>query len=250
MKCSQCGYQTENYALAAVCALCGASVPGLLEKGSAVRRNDKPSNAVDPLKSYAQAIYESFARPGVFFSGSGLRASSKQALVYGMVMGSIGTLLAIGISALFPSSLSLFPSENGIYRNATRYTPVILILTPLILIFQYYVSAAYVQAMLKISGSKPKPFATTFKTLCYAGGAQIFEWIPFIGPFLSFIAWIYLTISGLHVVHGISRVRAAGALLLPIVLLFVLLVIILIIGFAAVAMVGGSQPDMWKFLHH
>jgi hypothetical protein len=255
MKCPHCGYQTDNYALTAVCALCGASFAdvsftGSLEKGSAISRSGKPSTVAAPLKWHAQTLYESFARPDVFFSGPGARGSSKQALVYGLVMGSIGTLLAVGISAILPSSLSSFFNENGIYHHVTRYTPAVLILTPLILIFQYYLSAAYVQVMLKISGSKPKPFAMTFKTVCYAGGAQIFEWIPFIGPFLSFIAWIYLTISGLHAVHGISRVRAASALLLPMVLLLVLLVIILIGGLAVVAMVGGSQPDIWKFFHH
>ncbi len=254
MKCPHCGYQTDDYAITTICTLCGVGFAtggftGLPEKGSAPRRNVKPSSAAAPLNSYARIFYESFTRPGVFFSGPGARVSSNQALVYGLVMGSVGTLLTIGVTAIFPSSISSLLNENGLYRHATRYTPVVLMLTPFILIVQFYVSAAYVQAMLKISGSKPKPFATTFTTLCYAGGAQIFEWIPLIGPFLSFIAWIYLAIAGLHAVHGISRVRTATALLLPIVLLVVLLTFVLIIGLAGIAIVGGSRPDLWKFLH-
>ncbi len=256
MKCPQCGHQTIDYAIGGVCALCGASALGTVSgdagfpgkgtkpvgKGSA----DSPEIA---LKSYFRVLYDSFARPGVFFAGIGTRVLPQQAILYGLVMGSLGILLTLAAAALLPRSAASIFDENGLYRNATRYTPAILIMTPFILLVQYLIVAAYVQLMLKISGSKPKPFGRTFRTMCFAGGAQIFTCIPAIGPVLSFIAWMYLAIAGLHAVHGISRARAAGALLLPLVLIFIMLVVLVIIIAAAIAMAGGSQPDIMKFFH-
>jgi hypothetical protein len=254
MKCSHCGFQTNDYALAAACPLCGACAAGTDPAGYPGKNRAAPPEGSScspdmPLTSYVQALYDSIVRPEVFFSRIGTREPSHRALVYGLVMGSIGTLLAVGISALLPWSVASLFGDSGLYGHADRAAPAVLILSPLILVMQYGIGAAYVQLMLKISGSRPKPLALTFQTLCYAGGARIFEWIPVIGPFLSLIAWIYLTITGLHVVHGISRARAAAALLLPLVVVSVLLALILIIVVAAITMVGGAQPDLLKFLH-
>ncbi len=256
MKCPQCGHQTNEYSIAGVCALCGASAMGIVSGEAGLFRKDSQpggKNSADspeiPLKSYFRVLYDSFARPDAFFAGIGTRVVPQQAILYGLVMGSLGILFTLGLSAVLPPTVSSIFDENGLYRNATRYTPAILILTPFLLIVQFLIEAAYVQLMLKISGSKPRPFGRTFRIMCFAGGAQIFTCIPAIGPVLSFIAWIYLAIAGLRAVHGISRARAAGALLLPLVLIFIFLVVIIIIIVAAIAMVGGSQPDIMKFFH-
>jgi hypothetical protein len=254
MHCPQCGYQTDDYALSTSCALCGSGFAGTGSvdsqgKRTAAGRNRSLPPGSGQFKPLLRAFSDSVGRPSSFFSGLATRISSWQALIYGLVTGSIGMLLAAGSTAIFPPEISPLIGGNGMYRHATRYTHVILVLSPAILTLQYLLSSAYIQVMLKITGSRPKPFATTFKTLCYTGGSHLLEWIPVAGPLFAFSAWMYLAINGLHVVHGISRVRAATAILLPIVLLFVLLALMLVIAFAGVAMVGGSQPDFLKFLH-
>jgi hypothetical protein len=82
-----------------------------------------------------------------------------------------------------------------------------------------FIGAGIVHLMLMLLGGQNFPFETTFRTVCYAAGsAQPIGAIPFCGGIIAGLWSLYATIVGLSKTQEISTGKAAGAVLIPIVL--------------------------------
>ena len=209
MRCQRCGHESQDRSLSACCPLCGqpleTTVRGGFQSGAAT------AGAVDdsPFTFILQAVCLSFMRPRIFFSSLPATVSTGRAIVYALVTGCIASILSIAAETFFPISLG-WPFSSGNALASPLWQAARLILTPMALLVGIFFTAVLVQLSLKIMQSRPKPFSVTFRTLCFTQGAALLQWVPFIGPLLSLIAWVYLAIAGLHTVHGISRLRALG----------------------------------------
>ena len=142
----------------------------LRDRGRHQRRHDsvagRHSNAVgvtgpdaaDKLDSLRATLYCSFVNPGRLFASMRPEAPVRQALLYGLAVGSVAAVLSMMSMALFPTSVpSLLADDSG------RAGTVALIFAPLSIIIQFLLASFYAHAMLKISRSKPKRFPATFK---------------------------------------------------------------------------------------
>lgn len=77
-----------------------------------------------------------------------------------------------------------------------------IVLMPLILLVGIFVSSALLHGALMIVGGAKKPFETTLRALCYAGGAtSVIQMIPLCGGWISTIAWIFYSAMALKEAH-------------------------------------------------
>lgn len=209
MKCSRCGFTfdtTQNF-----CSLCGTISDRELPQKSLQSVAWESSSAKDyPLRAFLDTIQESFFKADHFFTKI-QNSSSKSALLYGILCGSIGVVSTFLWSFFLPDSykqLSATETANN------------LIFTPLILILQILLTTAYLHFMLLIFRSRKAPIAATFRICCYSLGAWILNAIPAIGPLLAIIMWFYLVITGIHQIHHISKLKALAAMIFPLLLIF------------------------------
>ncbi len=104
-----------------------------------------------------------------------------------------------------------------------------------------FVSAAVLHAFAYIFGARGG-YGQTYKTTIYGGTpAVLLGWIPFIGFIFSFWS-IYLYIKGLSTLHGISMGRAAGAVILPLIIVVVLIMAVMI--WTVVSMMPPFGPSL------
>lgn len=247
MKCSRCGFESNGYALISNCSVCGFS--GSTGRSSVSNINDivpweTESADKSPLRALAVTFQNSFFSSKRFFSTIAGNPAVIPALVYGMVFGSIG-MCADAFWKSFPSlSLDLFFPDSGIIGGSSEVvSPAKLIAAPIILFASIFISTLYVHSLLFITRSLKKPFLFTFKTMCYAGSAMVFELFPVIGPLLTFIAMTYLTVTGIHSVQEISIRRTVLVLLMPILLLTIAVAIIGSIVVLVSGFISGAQID-------
>lgn len=197
-----------------------------------------------PLKAIAYTLVRSFSRHERFFAAASHRAEWYSALVYGLLMGSAGTLATVFWEFVSPVSISDMLETDGILSgSAYSFSPPMLILTPIVLLIQICAVTFYCQSMLWMTGSRKRPLRATFKTVCYTQGASLFQFIPFAGIAISFIAMVYLLVNGIHATHEISRFRAFTVLVLPIILIFILIVTVLFFLFLILIVSAGSSID-------
>jgi hypothetical protein len=242
MRCSRCGIESDKYALNGNCPVCGfigTTGDSSFATGSDIAPWETKTVDYSPLRALVLTFRNSFLSHRRFFSKIAGNPVLMPALFYGMAFGSIGTCAhlfwnnfpSLSLNALFLNSASM---DN--FRESV--SPTNLIATPIVLLVSLFLSAFYIQILLLVTGSGKKSFRFTFKTVCYAGGAMVFELLPVIGPLLSFLSITYLAISGIHIVHEISLRRTLMVLLLP---LFLLAFAAAIIG-AIALFVSGQLP--------
>jgi hypothetical protein len=82
-----------------------------------------------------------------------------------------------------------------------------------------FIGAAITHLCLLVCAGKKTSYETTLRVLSYSGGASaLFLVIPVLGSIVSGVFTIYANIVGLARTHQISGVRAAVAVLLPVIL--------------------------------
>jgi hypothetical protein len=254
MKCSRCGFEFDGYTLNSKCSLCGFF--GLTGDFSAANSNNVvpwESESANGSLFHALAVtfHNSFFSSKRFFSKIAGNPSLVPALIYGMTMGSIG-ICANALWSCFPalSFETLFTNSGIINGFSEAVSPGNLIATPVILLAQLFFITVYVHTMLYITRSCKKPFLFTFKTTCYSFGAMIFQVFPLVGPMLSLFALMYLTVSGAHSVHEISRKRALLVLLMPMLFLTAAIAIIGAMVVLAAGIFSGMQTDPFSLFRH
>ena len=197
-----------------------------------------------PFKAVAHTLVRSFSQHERFFTAASRGTGWHGALIYGLLMGSAGILATVLWEGVSPFSISdLLESDGILSGSAGSFSPLTLILTPIVLLIQICAMTLYCQSMLWMTGSRKRPLRATFKTVCYIQGASLFQFIPVAGVVISFIAMMYLLVNGIHATHEISRLRAFMVLVLPIILISILVAAVSLLLFLILAVSGGSQTD-------
>jgi len=82
-------------------------------------------------------------------------------------------------------------------------------------IIGYFIAAGVLHLCLLIIGGARRDFEATFRVVCYAAGANLFNIVPFCG---GLVAWLWnavLNVIGVREAHEISTGRALLAYCLP-----------------------------------
>jgi len=166
-------------------------------------------------------------------------------LTFAIIVGWIGIavyalwiLLFGGMSVPFMDQSQL-GEAGAMFGISAGFAITMMVLAPIFVIIGVFLEAAILHLMLMLVGGANQGFEATTRVCSYAQAAQLAQIVPICGGLLSAVWSVILLIVGLSTVHGITRGKAALAVILPVVLCCVFMVAMMLMG--ALAGVASSQ---------
>jgi hypothetical protein len=197
------------------------------------------TSALDPGALW-RTTREILFHPKTAFSSVSYDAGSRSALIYALIYGSVGQILAIYWGTL--SGILDGTIETGTVETTLLFVGTALF-TPVCFVILLYLGAGLVHLFLKVLRGAHGPFAVTFQVAAYVSGATSLvnllplSLLPVVGGTIISVWALVLNCIGLASAHQTSRARALLALLLPLVL-FVGVAILFILLIAAMGLLG------------
>lgn len=168
-------------------------------------------------------------------------------LLFFMLLGSIAFLASLFYEFVW-QSLGLAAADEQktealqLVFGSALVMVMLVFLAPLIVALSAFLGAGITHLFLILVGGAKRPFEATFRVVCYAAGSTaILQLLPICGAWIASIWVLVAEIIGLSEVHGITRARAAVAVLLPMVLCCGLIVAFFVVVFGA-AVASGAIP--------
>jgi len=193
---------------------------------------------VETVKLLATAPAEAFARmPTV--GGIG------KPLTFAIIVGWIGIavyalwMLLFGGMSLPFMDRSQLGEAGAMFGLSTGFTIMLIVLAPIFVIIGVFLQAAILHLMLMLVGGANHGFEATTRVCSYTQAAQLAQIIPFCGGLISAVWSIIMLIVGLSTAHGITRGKAALAVILPVVLCCIFMMALMFMG--VLAGVAASQ---------
>lgn len=195
-----------------------------------------------PIEGLIATVKLFFGHPTEAFRRMSLTAEMLKPILYAIIVGWIGMAFAAVYESLF--HLTLWNWLPGKFGERDAIVNVIgnvatIFFAPLLIMVGLVVGTAITHLMLILLGGARRGFGATFRVNSYGMTATLLGVVPLLGGLLNLITTIILQVIGLSQVHGISKGRAAAAVLVPGLLCCVLT------GFAMV-MFGAAMMAMFK----
>lgn len=190
---------------------------------------DEYTSPIQEDYSYFSDLWRVFSgvlfSPTVFFRGV-KDTALKEALIFGILTGSMGFMFSLFWEFLFLSQdgsyiTKLFPQITSI----NDFFMGMIICSPLIVLISALIRALVVNASLSILGGASRGFEGTFKVMLYSNAASVFSLVPYIGGIIVFIWSLAIIVTGIREIHETSNGKAVSALILPVIILFIFMVI-------------------------
>jgi len=142
-----------------------------------------------------------------------------ESMAFGLLLGSLGFmfsffwdfLLISGAIMSFGSSLFEQVPLNWLFF-------IVIILSPLLVLIDMFLKAAVIHVLMLIFNSGKGRFEGTFRIIAYGQATKILSIIPFIGGITGWVWNIIIVITGLKETHRTSRLKAAMAVIVFIIL--------------------------------
>jgi hypothetical protein len=144
-------------------------------------------------------------------------------LVNPLIYSLIGGLISVLVSVIW-NSLGLV-APMGQYGGMGAGAGLVggLIFGACAVTIGIFIGSGIIHLMLMLLGGQKFPFETTFRTIAYAqGSASPIGIVPFCGGFIAMLWGLYAMIIGLSETQEISVGKAAGAVLIPVLICCVL----------------------------
>jgi hypothetical protein len=203
-----------------------------------------------PFIALVDTLRECIFNSKLFFTKIRSGQSKWRPLIFSLALGGIGAVASFLWSNIIPDpfvALKQSAFSESISENASINT---LISAPILLVVTIFFLSFYFHVVLKVFKKSKAPFSMMFRIVCYSEAASLFMVIPYIGDTISFFFGIYLTLTGIKIVHSISRTRfLLMSLLAPLALMFIFVFFLLIILIAFASFAGGSIKDLLPFLN-
>ncbi|KMQ51605.1 hypothetical protein CHISP_1362 [Chitinispirillum alkaliphilum] len=240
MNCSKC--KTPLTPSAKLCSACGhisGSLKSVHYSGANPWEGDE-NQQQQPLKTLLKSILGIMVKPKEFFSE--IREKKNSGILQSIIFALFCTGIAISAELLW----TIIISGETTGSISDRLTPSSLINSPIMLFVKLFFATIYIHSVAFVFRFRKKPLSSTFKIVAYSQAAFLFRLVPLAGNTIAIIAWIYLIVLGISIVHSTSRVKTGLALLLPAFILPVFLFI-----FLSLALVGGLLPELlyYNFYH-
>jgi hypothetical protein len=192
----------------------------------------------ETVKLLATAPAEAFARmPTV--------GGIVKPLTFAIIVGWIGIavyalwmLLFGGMSLPFMDQSQL-GEAGALFGLSTGFTIMLMVLAPIFVIIGVFIQAAILHLMLMLVGGANHGFEATTRVCSYTQAAQLAQIIPFCGGLISAVWTVIMLIVGLSTAHGITRGKAAIAVILPVVLCCAFMMALMFMG--VLAGIAASQ---------
>jgi hypothetical protein len=180
--------------------------------------------ATQPGEAYARmSTTGGIGKPLAFAIGIGWAA---------IIIASIWMLLFGGMALPFMDR-SDFGAAGAAFGLSTGFLIMLMILAPIFVIIGVFLQAAILHLMLMLVGGAIRGFEATARVCSYAQAAELAQIVPCCGGILSAVWSLILLIVGLSTAHGITRGKAAVAVILPVVLCCGLMAALMFMGVLA-----------------
>lgn len=216
--------------------------PGVLDKPTS--RPGPPWEQPGPfLNRYVDTAKGVLLDPNTLFGSMRRQGGLGPPLTYGMLGMVVGIVASFVIDAVMPIRPFALPGMNQ--TEAVGGLVGGLIIAPVLAICALFIGSGIVHVVLSLLGGANHGYETTFRVFAYTHGSTTpLGIIPFCGGIIGSVWGIVASIIGLAKAHETSTGKAAGAVLIPVVVccgLFVLLAAA-ILGMAAAWL--GTRPEV------
>jgi hypothetical protein len=199
------------------------------------------------VKAWLDTVSLLISKPGEAFTMMRPEGGLTDPLLFGLIGGCAGTIVSILFQGLM-QSIPAFGAGNDFFRAAgISHWAFILIyaaLSPLLVILGLFIGSAVLHLCLMLVGGANRSFETTFRVVCFAGGAaNLFSMIPMCGGLIAAVYNIVLNCIGLSRAHQTTTGKALMAIFLP---LIVCCVVCIVFG----VVLGGFGAMSGIFDHH
>lgn len=183
-----------------------------------------------------QGLYQTFK--GVLFSPEKLfgtmthEGGLKEPLAYGLLLGSIGSMLGV-----FWQFLMIGESLNStLHSFIGQINPgfifmVVMIMTPFYILINMFVVSGILHLCLVIVGAGRNGFEGTFRIVAFSQSIKILGLVPILGGLIGWVWHFIVQVIGLREMHESSYLRTIIAMFLPVALIFVIILVIMILYF-------------------
>lgn len=207
------------------CPKCGATVlfpqPGLTEEKFCAWETNRP---------FFERLIETWKlimlQPADFFRKMPVGGGMTRPLVYGVILGSfaviMGQIWSLCGELFLAGMLRTMERREGLEFLGSpisiAFSLALIVLSPLLTVIVLFIGAAILHVCLMLVGGAKRGFEATMRVYCYTTSPLVLGAVPVIGSLVGTVWSLVLDIIGLAEAHGITRWRAAIAVLLPIVL--------------------------------
>jgi hypothetical protein len=193
--------------------------------------------------------------PAAFFRSMPVTGGLGGPLLYAVIVGYVGLLAAALYDFVFRTVMGSSFERFGRNAEMERLLPMVpswvglavqIVLGPALVALFLFIFAGVTHIVLTLLGGATRDFEATFRVAAYARATHLLQIvlgiIPVCGAVLVLVVEIVVTTIGLSEVHGVSRGKAAAAILLPI-LIFCCCVGLMagVVMWGAMRALGGMQ---------
>jgi hypothetical protein len=220
------------------CPACGASVPSeaapqasLPVAAAAAGAAGNPWDERDRL-GILTALVETtrlvLTRPGEFFRAAPVAAGIGSPLLYAVIVGWLGVVVASLYQAIFRSVVG---STVGLLGDRPELAQLIafteswagfvaqVVFGGVFVAIGVFVWSAIVHVALLLLGGARSGFEATLRVVCFSQATSVLLLVPFCGQLIAPVWTLVVDVIGLAEAHRIGYGRSAAAVLLPIALL-------------------------------
>jgi hypothetical protein len=202
-----------------------AATPSALETAPAVPATGLPWEHRRELgfaKAWFDTVSMLISKPSEAFTMMRPEGGLLDPLLFGLIGGCAGGIVSI----LFQGLMQSIPGFGGNMENFSRtigvsfWVLVIIyaVLSPLLVMMGLFIGGGILHLCLMLVGGANRSFETTFRVICFAGGAaNLFSMIPMCGGFIAAIYQIVLNCIGLSRAHQTTTGKACLAIFLPLI---------------------------------
>jgi hypothetical protein len=167
--------------------------------------------------------------PTDLFGKMRFQGGLKDPLLFGILLGSIGTMFGSfwnflmmwgGLRTIGEGRID--PSVMGVIFI------VFLMFSPLLITITIFVTSAIMHFLLLVTGAGKHRFEATLRVVSYAQATQIWGIIPFVGGLVGNLWFLIVQIIGLREIHETSYWRVFIALIIPFALILILVLFFVI----------------------
>lgn len=236
MQCVKCGALISSVGALTHCHICGDFLhPSDPMKNQLTKTAGIPWENMEHLgiiRALYLTIYSCLLKPSTFFNYISEKSSLFHALLFGLCTGSIGILFDFFWN--YRATNYLHTLTHFEFNSASNINASLLIFSPLIIIITIFAMSLYIHLLLLITNGKHRNFKSTTIALCYSQSIAVLNIVPLIGKIVATFWGLYIIITGISLVHAISKTRSSLTILLPLFLLLSFLI------FSIALIIGGS----------
>lgn len=168
------------------------------------------------LQGLLMTLKQSLFTPTRFFSRLPKKGGLTNPLFYALIIGTIGAMGGYLMGAIVENP---FFSQSKLSGAMSILVGVFM---PVFVLFGILIGTIFLHISLFLVGGLNENFESTFRTVCYSSGPDIFNVIPAVGWLVVLVWKLVVTVIGVREVQGIGTGRATVAVLLPAIVCCVL----------------------------